>query len=582
MKGAAKKQENLLYRYVPILEWLPRYDRAWLGGDVIGALSVWALSVPAALAAAAIAGVPIQDGLYAAAVAALIYPIFATSRHIIVAPGASIAAIAGAAVLAVAARGSPEAAQLVAAIALLAGLFYIISALLRLGWISNFLSESVLTGFVFGIGITLIISQAHWITGTAESGANAWQKLASWIQGLPDTHLTSLVVGLLALGILFALKLYAPKAPGALLVVALGIGAELALGLSDRGVELVGSVPGGLPSFALPNASLVLGNLDVVVPAAVGIFLVALSVSLAAARQYASQYHYDVDADQEMLAQGMANAAAGLFQGMGVSGLLSQSSVSASAGANTGLASLALGIFLILTLLLLAPLFTHVPLAVLAAVIITAMVFGLLRVGAMQRLWRLSRTEFWLAVAALLGVLTFGILAGVLIGVGLSLLWLVWRTSHPAMPELGRMPGTKVYHSLDRFPDSETHHGVVVVRIDGPLFFATARSLRQRIRELTGGVRPPVAAVILDIEGTNIIDLEGSDALHQVVKELNATGIKLHLARAKAGILETLERDGVLDTLGRDRLYDYVHEAVEAARTRHIGEGPGAADDPTE
>jgi high affinity sulfate transporter 1 len=567
MKGNPEKQNNPLYSYVPILKWLPRYKRAWLPGDIIGGLSVWALLVPASLAIAAIAGVPVQHGLYAAAIGAVVYPIFATSRHVITAPGASIAAIAGAAVLVVADRGSTEAAQLVASIALLAGLLFTICALLRLGWISNFLSESVLTGFVFGIGVTIVIGQLHWITGTAESGANAWQKLANWIQGLPGTNLASLAVGLFSLAILVALRLFAPKVPGALLVVALGIGAELSLGLSNDGVELVGSVPRGFPSFALPDANLVLGNLDVVLPAAVGIFLVAMSVSLAAARQYAARYHYDVDANQEMLAQGMANTVSALLQGMSVSGLFSLTAVSASAGAGTELASITLGVFLILALQFLAPIFSHVPHAVLSAVIISAMVFGVLKVRAMQRLWHLARTEFWLAMAALLGVLTFGILAGVLVGVGLSLLWLVWRTSHPAMPLLGRLPGSRVYHSLDRFPGSETHPGMVIMRFDGPLFFATASSLRRRIRGLTAGARPPVEAVILDMEGTNIIDLEGSDALHEVVKELHATGIKLHLARIKEGIVDTLERDGVLDTLGRDRLFDYVHEAVEAART---------------
>jgi MFS superfamily sulfate permease-like transporter len=215
-------------------------------------------------------------------------------------------------------------------------------------------------------------------------------------------------------------------------------------------------------------------------------------------------------------------------------------------------------------------------------VIITAMVFGVLRVGAMRRLWHLARTEFWLAMAALLGVLTFGILQGVLIGVGLSLLWLVWRSSHPAMPVLGRLPGTKVYHSLDRFPDSETDPGLVVVRVDGPLIFATARRLRERIRGLTTDINPAVQAVILDMEGTNIIDLEGADTLHQVAKELKATGIKFHLTRTKAGILEKLEQGGVLATLGRDHLHDYVHEAVEAARSRRVGEGGIVTDDPTE
>jgi MFS superfamily sulfate permease-like transporter len=182
----------------------------------------------------------------------------------------------------------------------------------------------------------------------------------------------------------------------------------------------------------------------------------------------------------------------------------------------------------------------------------------------MLRIWHLSRTEFGLALAALLGVLTFGVLEGVLIGVGLSLLWLVWRASHPAMPLLGRMPDSQVYHSLDRFPDSETHPGLVILRIDGPLFFATARNLRDRVRGVIVDVEPPVKGVVLDMEGTNIIDLEGSDALHGVVKELRAMGIELHLARIKDEIFDRLQQDGVLDTLGRERLFDYVHEAVEA------------------
>jgi MFS superfamily sulfate permease-like transporter len=238
--------------------------------------------------------------------------------------------------------------------------------------------------------------------------------------------------------------------------------------------------------------------------------------------------------------------------------------MSVEAGGKTEMASIAMGVALILTLLFVAPLFSHVPLAVLGAVIIEVMVVGLWKIPAMRRLWRLARTEFWLAMAALLGVLTFGLLQGVLLGVGLSLLWLIWRSSHPAIPVLGRMPDAKVYHSVDSFPDSETDPGLVVIRFDGPLFFATASSLRARIRELTVNVEPAVTAIVLDMEGTNIIDLEGCDALHKVVVELRAANVELHLARTKPEILKTLEKDGVLDTLGRERLFDYVHEAVEA------------------
>ncbi|MCP4166891.1 MAG: SulP family inorganic anion transporter [Chloroflexi bacterium] len=563
------KQTNLLQRYVPILEWLPRYNRAWLTGDVIAGLSVWALTVPASLGSAVISGVPVQYGLYAATIASLLYPLFASSRHVITGPAAPLAAITGAAVLAVTSRGSPEAIQLVAAISVLAGILYILFALLKMGWISNFLSESVLTGYVFGIGIVLVVSQLHRVTGTIENGANTWEMIANWIRGLPETDLATLAVGLIALVLLFALKRYAPKVPGSLLVVGLAIGVELILGLSNYGVELVGSVPRGLPGYAVPNVGLVLQNLHVVIPAAIGVFLVSFSVSLAAARQFASEHHYDIEVDQEMQAQGMANAVSGLFQSLSSYGVFSRTSVSVASGSKTELASIIMGVLLILTLLFLAPLFSHVPLAVLGAVIIEAVVLGLWKVSQMQRLYQLARTEFWLALAALLGVLTFGLLNGVLIGVTLSLLWLVWHSSHPAIPVLGRMPNSKVYHNIERHPESETEPGLVIIRFDGPLFFATATSLRERIRELTTDVVPAIKTVILDMESTSIIDLEGVDALHRVVKELNANNVDFHLVRTKEEILEVLEQDGVLDTLGRDSLFDHVHEAVEVACARN-------------
>ena len=250
---SATKQKSFLYRYVPIFEWLPRYKRAWLMGDIIGGLSVWALVVPASLGAAVISGVPVQYGLYAATIACLVYPLFASSRDVIAGPAAPLAAITGAAVLAVTSRGSPEAVQLVAVITVLAGVLYLIFSFLKMGWISNFLSESVLTGFVFGIGILLVVSQLHRLTGTTETGNNTWEMFANWILGLPETNLPTLAVGSVALALLFGLKLLVPKAPGALIVVGIAIGADMVLGLSATGVELVGSVPRGLPSFAIPN-----------------------------------------------------------------------------------------------------------------------------------------------------------------------------------------------------------------------------------------------------------------------------------------------------------------------------------------
>ena len=563
--ASPKPKPNAIVRFLPILGWLPRYNRAWLARDIIAGLSVWALMVPQSLGYANISGVPVQYGLYAAAIALVVYPIFASSRHVVTGPSSPLAAVTGSAVLAVAVSGSPEAVHLVAGITVVAGLLYILLALLKMGWISNFLSESVLTGFIFGIGIDVVIGQLHKLTGSPQSGDTAWQKLISWIGGLPETNVPTLILGVGLLVLLIVLHVYAPKVPGALVAVALGIGLARVLPLTALGVQLTGPVPSGLPSFTLPDLRLLTQHLAVVIPAAVGVLLVGLSESLAAARQYGAKHHYDIDADQEMLAQGVANAGAGLFQGINVAGSLSKSSLNDASGAQTQVASLAQGAFVILTLLFLAPLFADLPQAALGAIVIQAVAFGLWKIPEMRRLRRLARAEFRIALASLLGVLIFGTLQGVFIGVGLSLLWLIWRASHPAIPVLGRMPDGRLFRGVDEHPEVTTYPGLVILRFDGPLFFATASSLRARIRELTTDIEPPVRAVILSLESTSFIDLVGSDALQDVARELKELNIALYLARTKTSVRLILERDGALDTIGADHFLPAVDAAVAAA-----------------
>jgi len=320
-----------------------------------------------------------------------------------------------------------------------------------------------------------------------------------------------------------------------------------------------------LPTFVAPTFAMITHNLPIVISGAIGVLLVGFSESLAAARQYSAKYHYDVDINQEMMAQGMSNAASGLFQGINVDGSLSKSALNDSSGGKTEVASLAQGIFVVLTLLFLAPMFANLPDAALGAIVITAVVFGLFKIPEMQRLWRLSRTEFWLAMAALLGVLTFGTLQGVFIGLTLSLFWLVWRTSHPSIPVLGQSSDDTAYYSVENHPDAITQPGTVIIRFDGPVFFATASSLRNRVRELTTDVVPPVRALVLDMESADLIDLEGSDELQDVAKELNELQIGFYLCRTKTEIKNILVADGVFETIPADHFYTSVHDAVKAA-----------------
>ena len=329
LSGLAKK--------LPIFDWLPRYNKKWLRADFIAGLSVWALMVPEALAYAGIAGVPPAYGLYAAAAALIFFGISSSSRQVITGPSSTVAAVTGAVVLSMAAHGSNEAIQLAAATALLAGAFFLILGFLRLGWVSNFLAASVLTGFIFGLAIDIAVGQAEHLVGYTVEGDNTWRQIGAFISGLSQLSSLTLAVGAIALAILFGLKKYAHKAPGALITVVFGILVAGFFNLGDQGVALVGNVPRGLPSVGLPAVSF--SDLAVLVPAALGIVLIGFSESIGAARLYASKHDYDIDPNQEMIALGLANGS-GFFQGFAVDGSLSKSAANDNAGGKTQMASL--------------------------------------------------------------------------------------------------------------------------------------------------------------------------------------------------------------------------------------------------
>ena len=559
---ATKKQKSALQRYVPILEWLPKYDRKFLTVDLIAGLSVWALMVPQALGYAGVAGVPTQYGLYAAFAGLLMYAIFGTSRQVVTGPSSTVAAVTGAAVLSVATAGSDEAIALAAAMALFAGIFYLILGFFRMGWVSNFLAASVLSGFIGGIAIDVAIGQLDNLLGIVVEDGNSWQELLWSIQALPTLNVTAAVIGITSLAILFALKKWAPKIPGALVVVVLGILAVVIFNLQEV-IDIVGEVPTGLPPIGLPEISL--DQLPIVILGAIGVVLVGFSESLAAGRLYASKYHYDISTDQEMVAQGFANATSGLISGFGVNGSLSKSGANDSAGGKTEMASLFQAFLILLTMLFLAALFTDLPQAVLGAIVIAA-VIPLIEWGEYKRLYRIQRAEFWLAIAAMLGVLTFGTLQGVIIGVGLSLLLLIARASRPYIPVLAKKPGHEVYHHLKDYPDYEIDPDLVVVRFEGDLYFATASALRERIRELVVGADPAVKDVVIDMVAVSFTDIEGADMIRTVTEEMGRDGIQVHLAQVHKSVLTFLKEDGVDKVLGPENVHEDVFAAVEAIR----------------
>ena len=550
-------------RLLPILTWLPRYDRAWLRGDLAAGIAVTALIVPKNLGYAGIAGVPLQNGLYAAAAGAILYALFCTSRQISTGPSSSLAAVAGGAVL-LTGVGGKQAAELVAAITLVAGVLFLLLAVFRMGWIARFLSKPVITGFLAGAAVDVVIGELPKLTGTSADGVNAWRELGSWVRTLGDVHGTTLVVGLVALGVILGLRFLAPAVPGALVLVAGGILASHLFDLGAHGVDLVGHVPRGLPTPQLPSVDVFREQYATIGVASAALLLIGFSQTAGDARAFANRHHYRIDIDQESVAQGMANVGAGVFQGMPVSTSLSASSLNESAGARTPVASLITGALVLLTLIVLAPLFSDLPKPVLAAVIIDAVVFGMIDLPELRRLHRVTRFDFWIAVAAIIGVLSVGVLAGVVVGVALSLGWLIYVASNPPMPLLGREAGTQAFRDLEQHPGDETFPGVAVLRLDSGLFFATSQALDDRIRALTEDDPSSLRAVILDLEAVSFIDSQGAEQLAQIHELVAAQGATLRIARVKPRVMAVLERDGVIDRIGAERLHGDVQRAVEA------------------
>jgi SulP family sulfate permease len=550
-------------RLVPILGWIHTYDRRWLRGDLIAGVTVAALIVPKNLGYAGIAGIPLQNGLYAAAVGAILYGIFGTSRQISMGPSSGLAAVAASAVIAAGITGPQDTASFVAGITLASGVLFLLLAVLKMGWIAQFLSRAVVTGFLFGAAIDVVIGELPKLTGTTVSGANSFQELWSWLGSLGEVNQATIIVGVLSLVVVFGVRRFAPRVPGALVLVVGGLLASWLLELGDRGVALVGDVPRGLPSLAFPNAALLWDNGTTVAIAAIALVLIGFSQTAGDARTFAARHHYQVDIDQESVAQGMANTGAGLFQGMPVSTSLSASSLNDHSGARTGLASLISGLTVLLTLLVLAPLFSFLPKPVLAALIIEAVVMGMINIPELRRLFRVQRFDFWVAIAAIVGTLAFGVLAGVVIGIGLSLVWLIAVATHPHIPVLARKPNTQVFRDVNEHPDDERVPGLVVIRMDGGLFFATSDALEDRVREIIH-TNPGLTGIVLDCAGINFIDSQGSAKLSDVVGLAGDAGITLRLARLKPDVRATLDRDAVVQRIGAGNIHGNVATAVQA------------------
>jgi SulP family sulfate permease len=565
-------------RYVPILAWLPAYDRSWLSFDVIAGLTLWGLVVPEGMAYAGIAGLPPQAGLYTLVASLLLYAVFGTSRHLSVggtsATAALLASSVAAAVIASASATAADPQSYVvyaSAFVLVTGLVFLVAGIARMGFITQFLSKPVMDGFVVGLAVFVTVGQLNKLFGVEKPEGNTIERLVGIIRELPSADLTTFAVGAAALAALALLPRLSRRLPAGLVVLFGAIALSTVLDLAGRGVEVVGTLPQGLPTPALPVVPLV-DYLGMVLPA-IGVLLVAFSESLGVAHEFAEKHGYEVDSDQELNAHALVNLGSALFGGMLAAGGMSGSAVKEGAGARSQVANLVAWGATIVTLLFLTPLFTNLPEAVLAALIIHA-VWHILSSRKLMTLRKEAPLEVWFGVLALFGVLFIDVLEGMMIGLLASLAFVVYRSSQPHLSSLGRVPGVPgAYSDLARHPENAPVPGVLIVRLDAPMYYANALTARDRLKATIRDASPPPTAIVFDGEGQDELDLTSAHVLHGLVMELHGRGLEVCFANVHGPVLERARETGLLEAAGGDRVFPTVDLAVRALEQRASASG---------
>ena len=541
-----------LARHLPILGWLPHYQRAWLRPDLIAGLTVVALLVPEGMAYAQIAGMPPQAAFYAAPIGLLLFAILGSSRQLIVAVSAAIATMSYATVSLIAQPDTPEFIALTSALAVLAGLLSVLAGVLRLGRVAQFFSESVMVGFISGLALVIAVKQVPKIFGFEAGSGNFWERLYDLIAHLPETHLLTLMVGLVCLVLLIGLEHFFEKIPAALAALLVGIAISSVFGLEARGVEVVGDIPAGLAAPQWPAVSP--HDVWLLLPGALGLSLVCFAEAIGPSRAFAAAHDYEIDPNQEFIGLGAANVGAGLFQGFPIGSSLSKSAANDRAGAHSQMSAIIAAAVTALVALFFTQWFYTLPEATLGAIVVVA-VSGMVKVAKMKHLYRVRRADFALALVALVAVLTFETLQALLIAVVISLLALIWHVSQPRMAVLGRVPNRLTFSDVRRHPESKTLPGLLMVRPENGLFFANASALREAIVRQVRTSPEPVKALLIDLGATTDLDVPSADMLAELRDQLQGLNVRLMLARVITPVRQMLERAGVLEKLGPQNLF---------------------------
>lgn len=516
--------------FAPGLVALSGYRGAWLRADLTAGISVAAIALPVGIAYADLAGVPAIVGMYSAIFPLFAYALFGSSRQLMTGPDAATCIIVAASLGPLAGGDPARYATLLLGLTVMTGLLYLLAGWVRLGFIANFLSQPILTGYLNGIALLIVVGQLPKLCGYSSSAEGFFEKILEFVERIGQSHWPTLALGLGMLALLLIVLRFLPRLPGAFVVVAVSIALVAGLGLDQHGVAVLGKVPSGFPSIALP--SLDAGPFNDLLSAAAGIALVSFTSGVLTAKSFARRNGYEINANQELIGFGACNLASGLMQGFPVTGADSRTAVNNAMGGKTQIVGVVAGGVMLLVLLFLTAPLAYVPTAALAAVILVSAV-GLFDLPDLRSLFHMSYREFLMSVGTTLGVLVLGVLPGVLLAVVLSLVWLLSVASRPHDAVLGRVSGLKGFHTVADYPEAKTIPGLLLYRFDANVVFFNADYFKTRVRAAVAAQKTPVEWIVVDASSVNVVDVTGLRKLDELREELAAEGVDVYYARVK-------------------------------------------------
>lgn len=548
---------------MPVLDWLPYYKKNELGGDISAGLTVGIMLIPQGMAYAMIAGLPPIYGLYAAFIPQIIYAFFGTSRQLSVAPVAMISLLIGAGISEIAPAGSEEFIHLAILLAIMVGALQFLFGVFKMGFLVNFLSQPVISGYTSAAAIIIGLSQLKHLLGVELPSSNLIHEIVASAAGnISETNTPTLIIGILGIFIIIIIKKFSNAFPGSLMVVALGIAAVTIFGLDNSGVKIVGFVPAGFPDFALPVMSF--ERIYQLFPLALIISLVGFMESISIAKAIQSKKrNYKVSANKELIGLGLANIAGSFFSAFPVSGGFSRTAVNAQAGAHTNISSWISALVVGLTLAFFTSVFFNLPQAILASVIMVA-VYGLIDVKTPVFLFKTSKKDFSMLAITFLSTLIFGVQIGITTGVVLSLGLVIHRSVYPHLAELGKLPDTNYYRNLSRFPEAIERKDALVFRFDAELYFANINYFKERLEHMISQKGDALKVIVLNAQSIYSIDSSAATGLEEIVDDCHRRGIEFYMTEVIGPVRDKLRLTGLHKKIGEDHFKMRVQDALDS------------------